>query len=359
MDSANINNNNSNSSFRAENIPFQVEEQDESMDHNHHRQSNDPRIDNNNSNDHNMDSGNMSAAIMELGENLNTFSVSSTTNEPESRRTLGNANQQHNNSNNTNNNNNQQQYLSYDRDDSMDSSSDFSNINEQLLLQDDDNEMVAVDPQNIYSRQQHQQQQRDLNSSEIIIVTNVDSSIFTDDLLKSKFESLFSAYDQEVKFRYLKSFRRVRLDFSNSQAAGEARCNLNQYKLGNTEFRCYPAQLIRAGNTSSEDENIGNPMHLKIPKLTKQFLISPPVSPPFGWEPIEEAEPVVNSIQFLSAIANLLPGETHEIHAGNESQPGIFVQTCEDHPQLEPGPRRTCSRPIPKTPSPAMNYRKN
>lgn len=47
--------------------------------------------------------------------------------------------------------------------------------------------------------------------------------------------------------------------------------------------------------------------HLHPPALTKQFLISPPASPPIGWQPREEGEPLVNH-DLLAAIANLSAG---------------------------------------------------
>ena len=47
--------------------------------------------------------------------------------------------------------------------------------------------------------------------------------------------------------------------------------------------------------------------HLKLPTPYRQFLISPPASPPVDWEPEFEREPVIN-YDLISAIAHLAPG---------------------------------------------------
>jgi len=67
------------------------------------------------------------------------------------------------------------------------------------------------------------------------------------------------------------------------------------------EFVCVCSQPIQIGDAS-----------LSIPERTKQFLISPPTSPPVGWEQIEEAKPQpIVDFSLVTALAKLqLPGES-------------------------------------------------
>ena len=48
--------------------------------------------------------------------------------------------------------------------------------------------------------------------------------------------------------------------------------------------------------------------YLHVPPLEKQFLISPPASPPVGWEQPKEDKPVVD-YDLLAAMAQLAPGK--------------------------------------------------
>ena len=47
--------------------------------------------------------------------------------------------------------------------------------------------------------------------------------------------------------------------------------------------------------------------YLHVPPVTRQYLISPPASPPVGWEQPKEDKPVVD-YDLLAAMAQLLPG---------------------------------------------------
>lgn len=151
-----------------------------------------------------------------------------------------------------------------------------------------------------------------------LIVTNIHSDVFTDDAAKAELEEIFRQYSAAATFHWLKSFKRLRVYFDNPAAAAAARLQLHQYQFHESVISCYFAQPV----TPVSHKN------LQPPAPVKQFLISPPASPPAGWEPREECEPLVNH-DLLAALANLSPGESHEVHhPTSESQPSIVVHTA-------------------------------
>ena len=141
-----------------------------------------------------------------------------------------------------------------------------------------------------------------------VIVTNVDPRVFKSEELKAEIEGLFKKFGADTSFQYFRSFRRMRVNFTSPSAAAHARIQLHQSHVGETDINCYFAQPVTP--IDIEDQ------HLHPPALTKQFLISPPASPPVGWEPREEGEPLVNQ-DLLAAIANLSPGKSSGcLHSG-------------------------------------------
>ena len=59
---------------------------------------------------------------------------------------------------------------------------------------------------------------------------------------------------------------------------------------------------------------------LSLPERTKQFLISPPASPPVGWEPISEDPPTVD-YNLIAALSQLRkPGNLYQKQAINHDR---------------------------------------
>uniref|UniRef100_A0A914LGX5 Calcipressin-like protein n=1 Tax=Meloidogyne incognita TaxID=6306 RepID=A0A914LGX5_MELIC len=182
-------------------------------------------------------------------------------------------------------------------------------------------------------QQQQQNEQETVCDKEIlptaIIIRDVPKELFDDPEQKSNFRSLFQQITCDtdpIRIDFLKSFQRVRIVFEKPEHATAAKLLVEHHSFNGAKMKAFFAKNIKMARRVDQDEQ----GHLKLPPLEKQFLISPPSSPPVGWVQHAEMAPVVCNLDLMSRLASLAVDDKFELYEGDEHQrrPSIVVTPC-------------------------------
>jgi len=145
-----------------------------------------------------------------------------------------------------------------------------------------------------------------------LILTNLPLECFSIAWLTT-LRKVFESHGEIHTWTPLKVFRRAIVIFWRPEDAESAKRQLDGLILPSDP----PAQIrvYRTENTPSSvlcpdltiDPNCPDPYHLAPPKIEKNFLISPPGSPPVGWEPVKEDPPNPSPLaaDLISALTKL------------------------------------------------------
>ncbi|KAJ8323754.1 hypothetical protein O5D80_007642 [Batrachochytrium dendrobatidis] len=101
---------------------------------------------------------------------------------------------------------------------------------------------------------------------------------------------LLSKYQHLIKLVILKSFGRMLAIFAETATAVQIKKDLHKTQFLNYELRVYYGQhtdLSQLGLDGKMKQTL-----LSVPQLERNFLLSPPGSPPVGWEQPKELAPV-------------------------------------------------------------------
>ena len=163
----------------------------------------------------------------------------------------------------------------------------------------------------------------DFRFEESIFVSRLPAQIFSDSNLELRdhLEAIFRRYGESATFHYLPSVSKVCVVFHRPGEAALAREELDKTEF--LDYGCMKVESLRLITTPWDQR------FLKVPKTNRRFLLSPPSSPPVGWEPIEEPPPVPSGA-LESALFDLAycPGTNFDLHEPeNPSHPTIRLET--------------------------------
>eukprot|EP00042_Codosiga_hollandica_P032619 m.210180 g.210180 ORF g.210180 m.210180 type:complete len:244 (-) comp53957_c0_seq11:1879-2610(-) len=193
--------------------------------------------------------------------------------------------------------------------------------------------------------------------SNVLVVSNAPHALLALTYNHAIIKEIFEQYGRVMLFEVLTEASKVRIGYEVREEAVLARLALHGREVfGSVISILYeqrPEVDFAPVPLASLQRDVSPSEMLQVPELEKQFLISPPPSPPIGWEQSTEDGPVINH-ELIAAIERLreaggdLAAPIVVVPATTET-PSICVACCDSPPPL---PRRSSHQEMPITAMP-------
>ncbi|KAJ6466030.1 Calcipressin-domain-containing protein [Mycena vitilis] len=188
----------------------------------------------------------------------------------------------------------------------------------------------------------------DIQRTNTLAVTSLPKEFF-EPLLLDVLRDHFATYGHINRWVPLPGFSRIIIVYTLEDDAESAKIHSDPIVIEQAQdrpqitlrvFRADPNPLL----PMESDDLVPEANYLRPPAIEKNFLISPPGSPPVGWEPIKEEPPNSTPLaeDLISALRKLQVNEKHSSGVevliepdDGDSGVGVYVQDCDGEEERE------------------------
>ncbi|THH18004.1 hypothetical protein EW146_g2934 [Bondarzewia mesenterica] len=181
-----------------------------------------------------------------------------------------------------------------------------------------------------------------------LVITSLPPPLFHPFVLEA-LRDHFATYGELHAWAPIRAFARIILVYREATDAEMAKTHCDGLVIEATsETAEFTLRVYRGDPTPITDAPTHgfDPKYLRPPAIEKNFLISPPGSPPVGWEPIQEEPPNSAPLadDIMAALRKLqLAERAHHgggsnievlVHPEDGAGIGVYVESCDDEDEV-------------------------
>ncbi|KAA1477685.1 Calcipressin [Dentipellis sp. KUC8613] len=180
-----------------------------------------------------------------------------------------------------------------------------------------------------------------------LVITSLPAPFFHP-LVMQALRDHFEIFGAIYAWAPLRAFARVIVVFYDEEHAEEAKVHCDGLQVDATpetdEFviRVYRGDPTPIESVPTQPREGPDPHYLYPPAIEKNFLISPPGSPPVGWEPIKEEPPnatpladdLIAALRKLQLVERQIVGPQVLVEPEEGAGIGVYVEDCDAGPEF-------------------------